>query len=204
MADDAAAVPPSRLGLLPSGMLRLTFFQCDFQRLADLFREIRGTKFYEVREAPSWKSEWTKFTPSWTRELVCRFNRDWCVHAHNGEVGGHLEHAIPARLPMQAVRFSALASGQWAPFFEMIAVDSRPGDLVTRVICVSNDDGPTRFDQRGAPLPFEDVKRYEARRPRFRCDVELLEQYAAALGLQLSITHDLGRCVVVDEKQPKG
>ena len=52
-----------------------------------------------------------------------------------------------------------------------------------RSIALANDGGRWVFSQSGTPFPFEDVRRYGARRVKDRFTFELLERYLSELGL---------------------
>jgi hypothetical protein len=73
-----------------------------------------------------------------------------------------------------------------------------------RAISVMNDGGQWTFYNKGTPLPFEDTKRYEARRIQDRFTFEMLQEYLQALGLlpfEESFYMPSAHCAILIEKK---
>lgn len=78
-------------------------------------------------------------------------------------------------------------SGAWgAVQLQVVGPDGEPPLYYRRVVSAVNDAGRWVWDTSGEPFEFEDLDRYEANRVRDRFPSDLLETYAAALGIEVS------------------
>jgi hypothetical protein len=69
--------------------------------------------------------------------------------------------------------------------FELLAPEKTEFINVERVVAVMHDGDRWIFDQVGTPLPFEELRSYEAKRKRDRFTPELLDTYLRALNIRM-------------------
>ena len=69
--------------------------------------------------------------------------------------------------------------------FVLLGAEKKEFMTYERTIVAANDGGRWVFRSNGAPLPFEQVSRYSARRVADRFTPEMLEEYCAAFGIRL-------------------
>lgn len=82
---------------------------------------------------------------------------------------------VPHTLRKDKGRYGAVMLDVFSPH--------QTGPQYLRTIYASNDGGRWVFGQSGAPFPFEQLERYQARRVRDRFTFDMLKQYLHHLGL---------------------
>jgi hypothetical protein len=134
-----------------------------------------------------------------TKELILSTKSSWTAYFDNGVQGGepttavgYLAEALACRgvavacIPQSAEKGEARVKAVYgAVMFDLFGPEQREFLNYERSVGIMNDGGRWVFVNRGTPQPFEKLDNYHARRLRERFSSELLEQYCAAMGIDL-------------------
>ena len=129
------------------------------------------------------------------RELFIPTRSAWTAYLENGWTG--TDAVSPMRymtrwLGCRSMRVVAVPhtlrkhqGGRYGAVMLDVFGPEQPGTIhnYVRALEVANDGGRWVFDQSGAPFPFEQVEKYQARRVRDRFTFEMLKDYLRHLGL---------------------
>lgn len=144
------------------------------------------------------------FESPWTRELLAPCGT-WTAYLNNGAGGGDAtaSAAVVARR-MKARHVMAENAPWYGPGHAatQVWVSGPGGDgplMSIRTVSVAATDGRWEWYEEGAPLPFEEVERYGARRKRDMFDRDLLLRYLDALGIPAHDDSAYGPGVVVQQ-----
>ncbi|GAA4301480.1 hypothetical protein [Klenkia terrae] len=124
----------------------------------------------------------------WRRELLVAGGR-WTAYLNDGLRGGDPTASavvVARRLGVPHVVAQHLPSygpGHAATQLWVSGPDGAPPLMLQRTLSATATDGRWAWHASGAPLPFEDLDRYRARRIQDRFDRPLLLRYLADLGI---------------------
>lgn len=142
------------------------------------------------------------FESPWTRELVLPCG-DWTAYLNNGLHGGDpTAHgiAVGRRLGVRCVvaqHAPRYGPGHQATQLWVSGPDGVPPLMDVRTISASATDGRWQWHTFGDPFPFEDVRRYRARRVRDRFDRPALLRLLHHLGIPADDDSAYGEAVLL-------
>lgn len=174
--------------LAPAG-LSIGFLRADFSEVAQAFTSWRQGlgQVLEVANASvsSTIADIEPFQAPWTREVLFDCG-PWTAYLNNGIDGGDPTASAPHVANLLGVDlFVALHAPRHDPGHAstqlwVIGPSGTPPLMYRRSICADCVDGQWSWRENGAPLPFERVERYSARRIRDRLDRPMLIDYLEA------------------------
>jgi hypothetical protein len=142
----------------------------------------------------------------WTRELLIGHGDGWTAYLNNDRNGGDPWPASSyvAKLlgvhGVIAVHQPPTKVGHASTQLQLLGPEGEPPLHYVRTLAAHAEDGRWSWDTSGAPLPFEDLSRYGARRVRDRLTRQLLVGYLAALGIRVDDDARYGRAVLVTQR----
>lgn len=166
------------------------------------FRKGTDINVAEPRPYPGVLADLLPFEAPWTRELVLPCG-DWTAYLNNFVNGGDLTaigDTIARGLGVRCViaqHAPRYGPGHAATQLWVFGPDGAPPLMYERTLSAVAVDGRWKWYESGAPLAFEDVSRYSARRIRDRLDRNLLIQYLDAFGIPADDDSAYGAGVVI-------
>jgi hypothetical protein len=184
---------------------QIGFLEGNFEQIARVYLNWRQTlqpaqKFEFIREDLERALERLEpLTTPWEKELLIATKTNWVAFFCNGLRGcdpespiGHLCTIVPCRgvvvhcVPDRSdVRHPHALRIYGAVSFTLFGPYSTDWLNQERYVCTMNDGGKWAFFNQGQLQPFERPERYKMRRIRDRFTPQMLEEYCAALGIQL-------------------
>ena len=194
--------------LAPAG-LSIGFLRADFSHVVEAltsWRQGLGQKLeFADASVSSADADIEPFQAPWTREVLFDCG-PWTAYLNNGIDGGDPTAAAPHLSTLLGVDlFVAIHAplhepGHASTQLWVIGPSGAPPLMYRRSICAYCADGRWSWHEDGAPLPFERVERYSARRLRDRFDRPLLIDYLEANEIHADVPAFFGDGVTVVQK----
>ena len=183
-------------GKHPKGTSGLSFFECPFDYFVKGFlqwrQEIGKTCQTYAINGLQWKEFFQTYDNLNEKYIITPTNSKWTVFFDNS-LSGYPEFSI---IYYMAQSLKIRSVGISIDYWDCAKENQRPyglafnyfdgrSEFTGRTIALICDGGKWTFDSRYAPLPFEDINRYNEKKKKDRFDLEMLTSYLLALGIDL-------------------